>query len=107
MPELRIDGGQVEVHLPCVLGLELTRLELDHHEAAELEMEEQEVDVEVLAVDLKVHLAADEGESNAQLEQEDTNMLEQPTLEVSFLRVRPEREEVEHVRVLQRLLGEL
>src|SRR5450432_2570785 len=106
-PELGIRGGQVEVHLAGVLRLELAGVELDNDEAAEPQVEEEEVDVEVLASDLEVHLAAHEREADAELEEEVAHVLEQAALEVPLLRVGAQREEVEDVRVLQGLLREV
>src|SRR5579863_3923852 len=100
-PELGIDGGQVEVHLPGVLGLELAGLELDDDEAAEPQMEEEQVDVEVIAPNFEVHLAAHEREADAELEEKVAHVLEQPLLEVPLLRVGAQREEVEYVGILR------
>jgi hypothetical protein len=100
-PELRVDGREVEVHLPGILRLEGARLQLDHDEAAELEVEEEQVEVEVLAGDGEVHLAADEGEADAELEEEVAYVVNEPPLEVTLLRIRGERHEVEDVGVLR------
>src|SRR5262245_53178765 len=70
-------------------------------------MEEQEVEEEVLAADLELHLAADEREADAELEEEVAHVRYESALEVSLLRLGPEGEEVEDVRVLQRLLREV
>jgi hypothetical protein len=90
-----------------MLGLELAHLEIDDDEAPQLEMEEQKVDVEIVALHLDVHLAPDERETRAELQQEDANMIEEPTLEVPLVGVRAECQEIEDVRVLQRLLRRL
>ena len=44
-----IHGRKVEVELPGVFRLELAGLQLNHHIAAEVEVVEQQVDVEVIA----------------------------------------------------------
>ena len=44
-----IDGGAVEVHLAGILGLEVALLELDHYEATELEVVEEQVEVEFVS----------------------------------------------------------
>src|ERR1019366_4389950 len=80
--ELGVHGGQVEVHLAGVLGLELAGLELDDDGAAEPEVEEQQVDVEVLATDFEVHPASHEREADAELEEKVADVLEQAALEV-------------------------
>jgi hypothetical protein len=52
-------------------------------------------------------LAAHEREANAELEEKVAHVLDQPALEVPLLRVGAQRQEVEDVRVLQRLLREV
>ena len=49
-----VDRREVEVHLARVLGLELGRLEVDDDVAAQLQVIEEEVDVEVLVADVEV-----------------------------------------------------
>ena len=66
--QVLIDPGDVEPELAGVLGLEAAYFQLDHHEAGLSPVEEQQVDVEVVAVDLEVVLTADEGEAVAELE---------------------------------------
>ena len=66
--EVVVDPGDVEPELAGVLGLEAADLELDHDEAGLGPVKEQQVDVEVVAVDLEVVLPADEGEAVAKLE---------------------------------------
>ena len=70
-------------------------------------MEEEEVDVEVLAPDFEVHLAAHEREADAEFEEEIAHVLEQAALEVPLLRIGAQREEVEDVWILQGLLREV
>ncbi|MDQ0541000.1 hypothetical protein QF011_003578 [Curtobacterium flaccumfaciens] len=60
--ELVIDECDVEAELAEVLRPELPGLELDHHVPELLDVEEQQVDVEVVPVDVEVHLPADERE---------------------------------------------
>ena len=50
--ELVIDNAQIEVHLAGVFGFELAFLEVDHDKAAQLQVVEQEVDVEVAVAHL-------------------------------------------------------
>ena len=65
MTKLVIDDAQVEIHLAGVLGLELAFLQVDHDEAAQFQVVEQQIDVEIAVADLQVILAADEGEALA------------------------------------------
>jgi hypothetical protein len=66
---LVIDDGRVEADLACMLGLELAELEVDHDEATQLQVVEQQVDVELPLARGEPMLAADERKSAAKLEQ--------------------------------------
>jgi len=65
-----VDPGDVEAELAGVLRDELVDLEFDDDEAGLGPVEEQQVDVEVVAVDLEVVLPTDEGKAMAELKQE-------------------------------------
>ena len=73
-PQMRIlvaiEPAQVELHLAFVLGLEGADFQVDGDEPAELAVVEDEVDVEVFAVDLQALLARHEAEAAAELEDE-------------------------------------
>ena len=56
----------VALQNPGELRLELLDLELDHHEAAQAQVVEEEVKVVVVAANREVVLAADEGEPLAE-----------------------------------------
>lgn len=70
MTQLVVHYTQIEVHLASVLGFEGAGLQVDHHEAAELQVIEQQVDVEVAFADVQVKLTADEREALTKFEQE-------------------------------------
>jgi hypothetical protein len=63
MSELVVDRGEIEVHLAGKLRLEFLNLKFDDNEAAQPEVVEEQVQIIVLAADLKVILTADEGEA--------------------------------------------
>ena len=67
---LGINGGHVEAELADVLGLELPGLDLDDDVAMQLGVVEEQVEEEVVAADLKVHLPSDVGEAGAQLNED-------------------------------------
>src|SRR5262249_59038057 len=75
--------------------------------AAELQMVEEEIDVEVLASDVEVNLPADEGEANTELEEELLDVIDEGLLHLAFPCIVGDREEVEEVRILERLLSEV
>jgi len=78
-------------------GLEVAGLELDDHVGAELQVVEEQVEVEVLAADLEVDLAADEGEAGAELEQEAGDVVDQRALDVPLVRFVANAQEVEAI----------
>src|SRR5262249_1884707 len=102
-----VDRGEIEVQLACVLGPEGCRLELDHHEAAKVEVVEEEIDPEFFAADFERILTSHEGEADTQLEEEVAEVLEQSLMECALLRVLAGGEELEVVWILEDLLGEV
>ena len=105
MAEQVVGRRQVEIHLAGELRLELLDLEVDHHEAAQAEVVEQEVEVVVLASHLQVILAPNEGETLAKFKDQGTDVLQQPAFELALRHLGAERQEVEAVGVLDQLLG--
>src|SRR6185436_21146861 len=65
----------------------------------------EEVEVEVLAADLEVDPAADEGEAGAELEEEPLDLIDERLLDLSLAARIGGAEEVEEVRILEDLLG--
>jgi len=107
MAEHVIDSGEVEVHLACVLRLERSHLQIDHHEASELQMVEEEIELEILASNFQRNLAPDEGEAHAELDQELAKMRKQSVLEIALLRLLRQSKEVEVVGIFENLLSEI
>ncbi len=105
--EAVVDEGDVEAELTEVLGLELAGLEFDDDVTELLDVEKQQVDVEVVAVDLEVHLPADERESVAELAERVDDPVDECLLEMAFLHVAVEGEKVQHVRIFRQLLREV
>lgn len=63
--------------------LEGFHLELYHYEAVQARVVEEQIDVEVLAVDLEMVLAPDEGEAVAELEEEVPEVSDEGVLELT------------------------
>lgn len=76
--------GKIEVQLAGMLGLEGPLLQLDDHEAVKLRVIEQQIEVLVLILHAKMHLAANEGESLAHLQKQLAHVLDQLTLDIPF-----------------------
>src|SRR5437899_154129 len=70
-------------------------------------MIKQQVEVIVLAADFEPVLLAEEGEPGPQLDEELTDMGEEPLLDGLLLGLLGKREELELVRILERLPGEV
>src|SRR5690606_11005954 len=92
-------------HLADEAGLERRGLELDDDVAAQLQVIEQQVDVEVVVAELEVHLPAHEGEAAAEFEQEALDVVDQGLLDLALAARVGGAEEVEQVRILEDLRG--
>ena len=102
-----VHGGEVQVHLANESGAERDRLELDYDEAAQSEVVEQQIHVKVAVADLQEHLSADEGESGPHLQQEALDVVHETLLQLPFRARLGGAEEVEQVRVLECLRGQI
>jgi hypothetical protein len=67
----------------------------------------QHVDVEIVSADSEMYLPADEREAGAELDQEPLDVIDEPHFKVSLDGGGVQGHEVEQVRVLERLLGEV
>jgi len=103
--KLVVSRRQIEVHLAGELGLELLDFEVDHHEAAQAEMVEEEVDVVILTGHLEVVLAADKGEALSKLEDQGADVFQQAAFKLALRHLGAECQEVEAVGVFDELLG--
>jgi hypothetical protein len=81
-----VNGGQVEVHFPGVLGLEARHLEIDDAEASKLQVVEEQVELEIFSPDFERNLAAHKGEADSQFDQELAEVHQEALLQVAFPR---------------------
>ena len=81
-----VNGGQVEIHFPGVLGLEARHLEIDDAEASKLQVVEEQVELEIFSPDFEWNLAADEGEADTQFDQELAEVHQESLLQIAFPR---------------------
>ncbi|WP_412874083.1 hypothetical protein ACL00U_16900 (plasmid) [Curtobacterium poinsettiae] len=70
-------------------------------------MEEQQVDVEIVPVDVEVHLPAHKREPFAELAESVDDPVDEWLLEVAFLRVAIQGDEVQHIWVFRDLLRQV
>ena len=77
VPKQVVNGGEIEVHLAGVFRFERPSLQIDDAEAAQLEVVEEQIELEVFAPDFERILATDEGEAGAQFQQELRRCVEQ------------------------------
>ena len=82
--QVGVNPGDVEAELAGVLRCEPADLEFDDHEAGLRPVEEQQVNVEVIAIDSEVVLPANKREPVAELEQEGLQPHNQGGFQVSF-----------------------
>jgi len=101
-----VDGGAVEVHLSGILGFEVALLEIDDDEAAEVEVIEEEVEVELAVADFEAVLAADKGKAATEFEEEFFEMPEESGFEFAFVEGFFKGEEIEEVGIFEEALGE-
>src|ERR1035437_2783225 len=102
-----IDSGEVEVHLPGILGFKPAHFEIDDNEASELQVVEEQIDLEILSSNLERHLTSDEGKSHAEFDEKLAQVRKKPMFEVALLCLRRKGEEIEIVRIFDELLGEI
>ena len=79
-----VDECDIEVKLAGVFGLEFAGLEFDDDVAGLVDVEEEQVEVEIVDVDVEVDLAADEGETGAELAEGFGDSAGQGVFEVAF-----------------------
>lgn len=95
-PAHRSQKGKVE--LACVLRTKLRCFQFNDHVAAQLQVAEQEINDKFLATDIQPALPPDKRESRFQLKKEPDDMTRERLLDVTFVGIFCEVEEVENVR---------
>jgi hypothetical protein len=73
---LRIEPAQLEFHLARVGRFEVTDLELDCDELAHATVEEQEIEVVIVAIQGDTLLALEKGEAGSELKKKALNLTE-------------------------------
>ena len=84
LADIAVEGLQVKLELAEVLRLEFTDLELNGYQAVQTTMEEEQVEVEVLAADLDGYFTADEAEIATQLGQEVPQVAQEALVQVGL-----------------------
>ena len=105
--DLGIHGGEIEIELAGVFGLEGRGLEFHHHIAFQPGVVEEQVDEKFIAADLKAELAADKGEAGAQFQQKPGDVADEGVFDIALVGFVAEAEKVEEVGVFQRFGSEL
>ena len=104
VPQQVVDGRHVHAELAQVTGVELAHLEFDDDEAAQRQVVEEQVGIEVLVADFQVNLLPDEREALAEFQEELLDVVDQRTFEVTLPADVGVADEVEEVRVAGRFL---
>lgn len=102
-----LDQGDVEAELAGIARVELGGLELDDDVPKLFDVEEQQIDEEVIALDIEVDLTTDEREPGAELTQSVDDALDEPILEPALRGIAVDGEELECERILGELLSKL
>ena len=84
MPQQIVDRRQIGVHLPYEPCVEGHRLQLYDNEAAQPEMVEEQVEIEVTVGELETDLTSDEGEPATQLEQEALDVVDERLFDLAL-----------------------
>ena len=105
--EQAVDGGKVEIQLSGILRLELPSFQLDHYIAAELQVVEQQIEIEIVAAHVQMILIAEERKACSKLQKQPGNLGNQSPLDVPFHHILAEGDKIEDVRVLHHLLRQL
>ncbi len=102
-----LDQRDVEAELAGITRVEPGGLEFDDHIPELFDVEEQQIDEEVVALDIEVDLTTDEREPGAELTQSVDDALDEPILELALGGVPVDGEELERERILGDLLSQL
>ena len=86
-----------------MLGLELVGLELDDDVTPKPQVVEEQVEIEVSPIDLEMHLPADKSEAGPEFQEELGDVRDERVLDLALVRLGPERQEVEAVRIFEAL----
>jgi len=107
MALLIVDHVEVEIHFGRVFRFECAAFQINDDEAAELQVIEEEVQIEIVITEFEVDLTTNEGEAGAELDEEFAQVLDQSEFQVAFPRPEAEGEEAEMVGILDDLLREI
>lgn len=99
-----VDEGNVETELTGIARVKVGGLEFDDDVAQLLNVEEQQIDVEVVPIDVEMHLSANERESGAEFTHRVEDSIDHALLEFAFGGVAADGEELERVRILGEFL---
>jgi hypothetical protein len=102
-----LDQGDIEAELAGIARVELGGLELDDDVPKLFDVEEQQIDEEVIALDIEVDLTTDEREPGSELTQSVDDALDEPILEPALRGIAVDGEELECERILGDLLSKL
>ncbi len=95
MTHLGIHRRKVEVHLPGIFRRERFHLQIDHQEAAKLQVVEKQVEIKVHVSDNYMHLPTDECKPGTEFQQELLDVIDQAKFQIPFNCVVVQGQEVE------------
>ena len=93
--------------MPAASGGEVACLEIDDDKAAQLQVIEEEIEVEVLIANVQVNLPSDQCKSRTQFEEKFLDVVDEAKFDGAFIGVVRERQKVEQVGIFGKLLREV
>ena len=104
---LPVEIIHIHLHLPQVLVVELVKLEIDQHVAAQQPVVEDEIDEKMIFIESKTLLPGLEKKPLAEFKQKLFEPVDDGTLQVGLgiLRLLVEAEEFKDIRFLEQILG--
>lgn len=95
------EPAQVQLHLACVLRLEIPLLELDHHQASQLAVVKQQIDIEIVAIELDAFLPRHEGDTGTEFKQKSFQFAQDGVLQVALQESVLQAQEIKNVGVFE------
>ena len=85
MSKCVVDRGEIEIHFARGFGGKVACLEIDDDEAAQLQVIEEEIEVEVLIANVQVNLPSDQCKSRAQFEEKFLDVVDEAEFDGAFV----------------------
>jgi hypothetical protein len=102
-----VDGRKIEVHFAGVFRLEVADLQIDNDEAPESRIVKEEIEAEIFPGDFERVLTTEKCETLSEFQEKLPQVFQEAPLDFAFLRIGGDRQKIEVVRILEKLLREI